>query len=109
MIDKENKLTLLLNEYKQRIDQNKNMLKSRSSVDMKQLSTANSQKPPIGKQFEKYEKNVVQILNDSKLNESASKTSRHNFNSDKKENETDSESLKNAREEISQELSYLRE
>lgn len=55
-----------------------------------------SQKPPIGKQFEKYEKNTIINLNESK-------GSRHNFNSASKENDTmrtDEESLKNARQEL---------
>jgi hypothetical protein len=67
LVEKENKLSILLNEYKDRIDQNKRLLKSSSSQDLGKisLSTANSAKPPIGKQFEKYEKNVV-LLNETK-------------------------------------------
>jgi hypothetical protein len=84
-------LTMLLNEYKNRIDQNSSLLKSRSSVELKHTSnsTAKSAKPPINKQFERYEKNVDKH--------------RHNFNSSSKECETmrtDEESLKNARQEI---------
>ena len=70
---------------------------------MAKTTGSNSQKPPIGKQFEKYEKNVD-------LNQS--KGSKHNFNSASKENDTirtDSESLKNARQELNQELNFLRE
>jgi hypothetical protein len=104
LVEKENKLSVLLNEYKDRIDQNKRLLKSSSSQDLGKisLSTANSAKPPIGKQFEKYEKNVVAILNETKQH------SKHNFNSAYKEREqdykegnmslkTDEESLKNTR------------
>lgn len=108
MAEKENKLSILLSEYKHRIDQNKSMLKSRSTQELNKTNQStghNSQKPPIGKQFEKYEKNITINLNESK-------GSKHNFNSASKENDTmrtDEDSLKNARQELNSELNFLRE